>query len=153
MLWACIVLPQLALDAVLRRLPDPACRWRWPADPRNLRTLHAVNAGAAQAGLRAGMRLAAAQLLPTLATVEHDPRAESRWQRFLAAWAYRHSSAVSAQGRLHAGSARQLPPAPAVAAASSAVARGTERTRLRPPHGDGTHAARAARVLAGCRTA
>ena len=23
MLWACVLLPQLALDAVLRRLPDP----------------------------------------------------------------------------------------------------------------------------------
>jgi protein ImuB len=98
MLWACIVLPQLALDAVLRRLPDPGAPLALASGPTQLRTLHAVNAGAAQAGLRAGMRLAAAHaLLPTLATVEHDPQAEARWQQFLAAWAYRHSSLVSAQ--------------------------------------------------------
>jgi protein ImuB len=57
-----------------------------------------VNAGRGAGGLRAGMRLAAAHaLLPTLAMVEHDPQAEARWQQFLAAWAYRHSSLVSAQ--------------------------------------------------------
>ena len=98
MLWACIVLPQLALDAVLRRLPDPESPLALASGPAQLRTLHAVNASAAHAGLRAGMRMAAAQaLLPTLATVEYDPQAEARWQRFLAAWAYRHSSLVSAQ--------------------------------------------------------
>ena len=98
MLWACIVLPQLALDAVLRRLPDPGSPLALASGPAQLRTLHAVNAGAAQAGLRAGMRLTAAQaLLPTLATVEYQPQAEARWQQFLAAWAYRHSSLVSAQ--------------------------------------------------------
>ena len=84
MLWACIVLPQLALDAVLRRLPDPAAPLALASGPAQLRTLHAVNAGAAQAGLRAGMRLAAAHaLLPTLATVDYQPQAEARWQQFL----------------------------------------------------------------------
>src|SRR5690606_27948586 len=29
--------------------------------------------------------------------VDHDPAEDARWQRFLAAWAYRHSSQVSAQ--------------------------------------------------------
>ena len=28
---------------------------------------------------------------------EHDAQSDARWQRFLAAWAYRHSSLVSAQ--------------------------------------------------------
>lgn len=98
MLWACVLLPQLALDGVLRRLPDPAAPLALVAGPAQLRTLHAVNAAAAHAGLRAGMRLTAAHaLLPGLAMVEHDPQAEARWQRFLAAWAYRHSSLVSAQ--------------------------------------------------------
>jgi protein ImuB len=98
MLWACILLPQLALDSVLRRLPDPEKPLALVSGPVNLRTLHAVNASAAQAGLKPGMRLSAAHaLLADVATVVHDPRAEARWHRFLAAWAYRHSSLVSAQ--------------------------------------------------------
>lgn len=98
MLWACILLPQLALDAVLRRLPDPARPLALVGGPAQLRTLHAVNAPAAAAGLRAGLRLTAAYaLLPEVALVDHDAQAESRWQQFLAAWAYRHSSQVGAQ--------------------------------------------------------
>lgn len=98
MLWACILLPRLALDGVLRRLPDPAPPLALVGGPAQLRSLHAVNDAASQAGLRAGMRLTAAQaLLPEFAMVDHDPAAEARWQRFLAAWAYRHSSLVSAQ--------------------------------------------------------
>ncbi len=98
MLWACISLPQLALDAVLRRLPDPTAPLALIGGPAQLRTLHAVNAAAAEAGLRAGMRLTAAHaLMRDFAMVEHDPEADVRWQRFLAAWAYRHSSLVSAQ--------------------------------------------------------
>src|SRR3546814_2636091 len=57
-----------------------------------------VNETAAQAGLKPGMRLSAAHaLLSDVALVEHDASADVRWQRFLAAWAYRHSSQVSAQ--------------------------------------------------------
>ena len=98
MLWACVLLPQLALDAVLRRLPDPEAPLALVGGPAQLRTLHAVNASAARAGLRAGMRLTAAHaLLREFAMVEHDSQAEARCQRFLAAWAYRHSSLVSAQ--------------------------------------------------------
>jgi protein ImuB len=98
MLWACLLLPQLALDAVLRRLPDPDVPLALVGGPSQLRTLHAVNPSAAATGLRAGMRLTAAHALsPDVAMVEHDPSAEARWQRFLAAWAYRHSSLVSAQ--------------------------------------------------------
>jgi len=98
MLWACILLPQLALDAVLRRLPDAQAPLALVEGPMQLRTLHSVNEAAAQAGLRPGMRLSAAHaLLAGVRTVDHDPQAEARWQRFLAAWAYRHSSLVSAQ--------------------------------------------------------
>ncbi|RDZ28559.1 Y-family DNA polymerase [Lysobacter silvisoli] len=98
MLWACVLLPQLALDAVLRRLPEPEAPLALVEGPAQLRSLHAVNAAAAAAGLRAGMRLTAAHaLLPDFAMVEYEPQAEARWQRFLAAWAYRHSSLVSAQ--------------------------------------------------------
>jgi protein ImuB len=98
MLWACVLLPQLALDAVLRRLPDPEAPLALVGGAAQLRTLHAVNASAAQAGLRGGMRLTAAHaLLPEFAMVDYDPQAEARMQRFLASWAYRHSSLVSAQ--------------------------------------------------------
>jgi protein ImuB len=98
MLWACILLPQLALDSVLRRLPDPEKPLALVTGPAHLRSLHAVNASAAAAGLAAGMRLSAAHaLLADVATVEYDAQAEERWHRFLAAWAYRHSSLVSAQ--------------------------------------------------------
>ena len=98
MLWACIVLPRLALDAVLRRHPDRDAPLALVEGSAQLRSLHAVNEAASAAGLRAGMRLSAAHaLLPRFEMVEHDPVAETRWQRFLAAWAYRHSSLVSAQ--------------------------------------------------------
>lgn len=98
MLWACLLLPQLALDAVLRRLPDPARPLALVTGPAHLRCLHAVNAAAAQAGLSPGMRLSAAHaLLADVAMVEYDAQAEARWHRFIAAWAYRHSSLVSAQ--------------------------------------------------------
>lgn len=98
MLWACIVLPQLALDAVLRRTPDSARPLALVSGPAQLRSLHAVNDAAAQAGLKPGMRLSAAHaLMADVALIEHDPAADVRWQRFLAAWAYRHSSQVSAQ--------------------------------------------------------
>jgi protein ImuB len=98
MLWACILLPQLALDSVLRRLPDPEKPLALVTGPAHLRSLYAVNAPAAEAGLAPGMRLSAAHaLLADVATVEHDAPSEARWHRFLAAWAYRHSSLVSAQ--------------------------------------------------------
>ncbi len=98
MLWACIALPQLALDAVLRRTPDPSRPLALVSGPAHLRSLHAVNAAAGDAGLKPGMRLSAAHaLLSDVALVEHDEAAGARWQRFLAAWAYRHSSLVSAQ--------------------------------------------------------
>ncbi|GAB3064353.1 Y-family DNA polymerase [Stenotrophomonas tumulicola] len=98
MLWACVVLPQLALDAVLRRHPDPHAPLALVGGSAQLRTLHAVNAAAARAGLQAGMRLTAAlALLPEFQMIEHDAQSGPRWQRFLAGWAYRHSSLVSAQ--------------------------------------------------------
>jgi protein ImuB len=98
MLWACILLPQLALDAVLRRHTRPDAPLALVGGPAQLRSLHAVNAAAAQAGLAPGMRLTAAHaLLGDFEMVDYQPQAEARVQRFLAAWAYRHSSLVSAQ--------------------------------------------------------
>ena len=98
MLWACLLLPQLALDAVLRRLPDPDAPFALVDGPAQLRRLHSVNPAAATHGLKAGMRLSAAHaLLADVRTQAHDPLAESAAHRFLAAWAYRHSSLVSQQ--------------------------------------------------------
>ncbi|KGM57221.1 DNA repair nucleotidyltransferase [Lysobacter arseniciresistens ZS79] len=95
MLWACILLPQLALDGVLRRHPDPDAPLALVTGPAQRRVLHAVNPAAKAAGLRAGQPLGTAQALcGRFATVEHDPAETDRWHDFLAAWAYRYSSLV-----------------------------------------------------------
>ena len=94
--WACLLLPQLALDGVLRRHPTPHEPLALLAGPAQRRVLHAVNPAAKALGLRAGMGWAAAQALCTgFATVEHDPEATERLRRLLAAWAYGFSSQVS----------------------------------------------------------
>lgn len=96
MLWACLHLPRLALDSVLRHVDDPARPFALVTGPAQLRRLHAVNASAAEAGLVAGMRLGAAHaLLPTCTFETHTPDDEARAHRMLAAWAYRHSSMVA----------------------------------------------------------
>ena len=96
MLWACILLPQLALDGVLRRHPGPDAPLALVGGPAQRRVLRAVNDAARAAGLRAGQSLGAAQALCNgFATVEHDASEVDRWHDFLAAWAYRYSSLVS----------------------------------------------------------
>ena len=96
MLWACVLLPRLALDAALRRRPDPAAPFVLVGGPAQRRVVHAANAAARQHGLRRGQPFAAAQaLLPDVPHAEYDTRVEQRWQRFLAAWAYRYSGQVS----------------------------------------------------------
>lgn len=97
MLWACIVLPNLALDSVLRRTPNPDQPLAIVGGHPHRRELIAVNDAAARAGLRAGQRMTLAQaIVHDFAAVEHDPREAERWQRFLAAWAYRYSHQVHA---------------------------------------------------------
>ena len=94
--WACIFLPQLAIDGVLRRHPEPDAPLVLIGGPVQRRVLHAVNPAARAAGLQPGMPLAAAQALGGgFATVEHDPRDAERLRQLLAAWAYRYSSQVS----------------------------------------------------------
>lgn len=96
MRWACLLLPQLAIDGVLRRHSDPTAPLALVSGPAQRRVLHAVNPAARALGLRTGMPLAAAQALGgRFAMVEHDPHAAERWRQFLAAWAYRFSSMVS----------------------------------------------------------
>lgn len=98
MRWACILLPQLALDGVLRRCTNPDAPRVLIAGSMQRRTLHAVNPAARALGLRRGMALTAAQALAgNFAIAEYDPEDEARWHRLLAGWAYRFSSQVSLQ--------------------------------------------------------
>jgi len=99
MLWACVLLPRLALDDVLRRHPDPERPIALVTGPAQKRVLHDCNAAAHAAGLYPGQGLLAAQaLLPVFATIEHAPPRDAALRRFLAAWAYRYSSLVALEG-------------------------------------------------------
>ena len=100
MLWACILLPQLALDGVNRRNESERKKpLALITGPAQRRVLLDANAPARAAGLHPGQALLAAQaLLPGFIAVDHDPRADQRLRRLLAAWAYRYSSMVSLEG-------------------------------------------------------
>ena len=104
MRWACLLLPQLAIDGVLRRRTcsdaQAGAAERTPlallTGPAQRRVLHAVTPAARAQGLRPGLSLAAAQALSAgFETAEHDPDDVQRWRDFLAAWAYGFSSQVS----------------------------------------------------------
>ena len=95
MLWACINLPHLALDGILRRRPT-AGPLVLVDGPVNARTIISANKAARAAGLHVGQRLSAAQaLLSHFEAIPYDRASVSRWHRFLAAVAYRYSSEVS----------------------------------------------------------
>jgi protein ImuB len=95
MLWACLLLPQLALDGVLRCRTDNS-PLALVDGPVNARTVVAVNASARAAGLRIGQRLTAAQaMLAQFEAVPYDPVDVARWQQFIAGVAYRYSSQVA----------------------------------------------------------
>ncbi|MFY1663203.1 Y-family DNA polymerase [Pseudomonas sp. Pseu.R1] len=96
MLWACVLLPQLALDGVMRRRAEPERPLALITGPAQRRVLQTVNAPARALGLRAGQSLTAAQAMTReFDTVEYDPAQTEHWHRLLAAWAYRFSSNVS----------------------------------------------------------
>src|SRR5436190_6454328 len=98
MLWACLLLPRLALDAVQRRLPNETRALALITGPAQRRVLLDANASARAAGLYPGQPLLAAQaLLPDVAVLEHDPREDAALRTLLAAWAYRYSSLVCLQ--------------------------------------------------------
>jgi len=95
MLWACLLLPHLALDGVLRRRPDNSPLVLVDG-PLNARVVVAVNASAQQAGLHIGQRLTTAQaLLARFEAIQYDVSEIDRWQQFLASVAYRYSSQVA----------------------------------------------------------
>ena len=96
MLWACILLPQLALDGVVRRHATPDQPLALIAGPAQRRVLRSVNEAAKAAGLRAGQPLSVAQAIcARFDAVEYDAADVDRWHDFLAAWAYRYGSLVS----------------------------------------------------------
>lgn len=94
--WACLLLPHLALDTVLRQQPDPAIALALVTGSAQRRVLHAVSPQAREKGLRRGMLLSAAQVLTRdMVTVDYDPRAEHSTRQLLASWLYGFSSQVS----------------------------------------------------------
>ncbi|WP_213878752.1 DNA polymerase Y family protein [Pseudomonas sp. dw_358] len=96
MLWACIVLPQLAMDSVQRRRGMAEQPLVLLSGPAQRRVLQAVNPPARALGLKPGMSLPAAQMLSRdFSTADHDPADIDASQQFLAAWGYRFSSQVS----------------------------------------------------------
>ena len=96
MLWACILLPQLALDGVLRRHAEPDQPLALISGPSQRRVLHAVNEAAEAEGLHAGQPLTTAQTLcHHFSKVDYDSAEVERSHDFLAAWAYRYGSLVS----------------------------------------------------------
>ncbi len=96
MLWACILLPQLALDGLQRGCDDPDRPLALIAGNAQRRVLQAVNPAARALGLRPGQSLTAARMLAShFATEDYDAARIEHWQAFLAAWAYGFSSQVS----------------------------------------------------------
>lgn len=96
MLWACISLPNLALDGLLRQRADAHAPLALVDGLPRARVLIDVNEAAARAGLRAGQTLTAARaLLGQFEAVPGDPAAVEHSHHFLAAVAYRYSSEVA----------------------------------------------------------
>ncbi|MDO5506040.1 MAG: DNA polymerase Y family protein [Pseudoxanthomonas suwonensis] len=98
MRWACLLLPCLSLDGVLRQCPDPDTALVLASGPRQRRIVHALTPQARAMGVKRGMPLSTAQaVVPGLHVFEHDPRRDAALHERLAAWAYAFSSQVSHQ--------------------------------------------------------
>lgn len=95
MLWACVLLPSLALDAALRNREPPDRPFALVTGTAQQRRLVAVDARARAVGLAPGQRLAEAEAVcRNLQTVEYDPHYMQESLALTAAWAYRYSSEV-----------------------------------------------------------
>lgn len=96
MLWAAIILPDLALDAVRRSGADPAAPIALVAGPPQRRRVQSCTTSAARAGVHAGQPLAAARaLLPNLVALDDDARRTQSLRDVLIAWAYGYSGDVA----------------------------------------------------------
>ncbi|PVZ20112.1 MULTISPECIES: DNA polymerase Y family protein [unclassified Pseudomonas] len=96
MLWACILLPQLALDGVLRGHAEPDQPLVLLGGPSQRRVLKAANRAARGLGLRAGQPLSTAQALAQgFETADYPSARLAEWEQLLAAWAYGYSGQVS----------------------------------------------------------
>lgn len=98
MLWACILLPQLAMNGVLRQRADREALLVLLVGSPQRRVLQALNPAARALGLKPGQSLTAAQALTNeFVSVDCDLAEIERWQGFLAAWAYGLNAQVSLQ--------------------------------------------------------
>ncbi|HEU0198239.1 MAG TPA: DNA polymerase Y family protein [Nevskiaceae bacterium] len=95
MLWACILLPTLALDSVLRKQPPLARPFALVDGTPQRRILAAVDSLARQRGLHIGQRLVEAETLCSdLLTAPFDAAEQRRNLELVATWAYRYSSDI-----------------------------------------------------------
>lgn len=99
MLWAAIHLPCRALDAALRRRPDPDAPLALVDGPPQRRVVRLVNDAAHDAGVHPGQALATAMAIhPALATAPYDAAEAARLLGLACAWAYRYSAQVCSDG-------------------------------------------------------
>lgn len=96
MVWACILLPQLAMDVALRQQAEPNAPLALVTGTAQKRVLRAVNPAARALGLKPGQSLIAARALSRdFIALEYDLAQVEQAQQLLAAWAYGFSAQVS----------------------------------------------------------
>jgi protein ImuB len=97
MLWACLLFPKLALEAVRGDADESSGALLAVIDgPQQRRHVVLADDKAREVGVRRGQSLTAARALcPGLSTKPRDPGAEQQAIDSLAAWAYRFSADVS----------------------------------------------------------
>ncbi|MDN5939764.1 MAG: DNA polymerase Y family protein, partial [Salinisphaera sp.] len=94
-MWLCLHLPNCALEAATRYLPAEDAPMAVVAAERGRRRVIAVNDVARQCGVAPGQWLTAARArAPALLALQHDPRAQDRLLRELAARCLTYSSHV-----------------------------------------------------------
>ena len=100
MRWACLLLPHLALDGLLRTVADATMPTVLIDGPTQRRVLRDVSEEARMLGLRPGQSLSTAQALAGhLRTLIYDAQQEAHHRDLLAAWAYGFSSQVAVFGQ------------------------------------------------------
>jgi len=98
MLWACILLPHLALDEIRRQREnyDEAAPFALVTGPAQRLQIFDANAAGQRAGVLPGQALAAARAIAgDFAHANYNADTEESLRRLLAAWAYGYSSMVS----------------------------------------------------------